>query len=521
MVEKFFWADAIADKIIKEKGNKKEYVCASGITPSGIVHIGNFREVITTDLVVRALKERGKKVRFIYSWDDFDRFRKVPPNVPKEFEKYLGMNVSEVPSPSGAKNPADFGSTKSEAAHSRRTGKDFVGKGSYAEHFEKEFEKSLEKVDIKPELIRQSVMGKKCVYAPLIKKAIEKRKEIMEILNKYRKEPLEDDWMPIGVYCEKCKKDSTKILNAEGYFIEYQCECGFRNKIDFRKKGIVKAHWRVDWPIRWGYEKVDFEPSGIDHSVYGGSRMTGNEISKNIFDYNPPVDQLYEWVKLKGGKEFSSSAGNVLTLNEVEEIYEAEVLRYLFVSQKPRTAFQISFDNDVIKIYDDYDALEEKYYDGKADPKEKKVYEFSKLKIDKKKPERLSFRNLIAFVQAGKIEELNKNDKARAEKVKNWLEKYAGDDMKFEIQEKIKIKPTGKEKQALIELRKSLESKDYTEEELFNEFYLICEKLEIKNTEFFDIAYRAIINKERGPRLANLILVAGKDKIIKLLKQIK
>ena len=49
MADKFFWADALADRVIKEKGNKKEYVCASGITPSGIVHIGNFREVITTD----------------------------------------------------------------------------------------------------------------------------------------------------------------------------------------------------------------------------------------------------------------------------------------------------------------------------------------------------------------------------------------------------------------------------------------------------------------------------------------
>ena len=29
-------------------------VAAAGITPSGVVHIGNFREVITVDLVVRA-----------------------------------------------------------------------------------------------------------------------------------------------------------------------------------------------------------------------------------------------------------------------------------------------------------------------------------------------------------------------------------------------------------------------------------------------------------------------------------
>ena len=494
MAEKFFWADALADRIIKEKGNKKEYVCASGITPSGSIHIGNFREVITTDLVVRALRDKGKKVRFIYSWDDFDRFRKVPSNVNKSFEKYLGMAVSEVPSPDG--------------------------KGSYAEYFEKEFEKSLEKVDIKPEFIRQELMNKKCKYSHLIKKAIDKRKEIMNILNKFRKEPLAKDWMPFTIYCEKCKKDSTKILNVDGYFIEYECKCGFKDKIDYRKKGIVGMRWRIDWPARWSYEHVDFEPGGIDHGVYGGSYMTGKDIVKEVYDFEAPIYQIYEWVKIKGGKEFSGSSGNALTLNDVEEIYEPEVLRYLFVGQKPKTGFQISFDNDVIKIYDDYDTLEKKYFEGKANQKEKRFYEFSKLKIDKKKPDKLSFRNLIAFVQAGKVDKLNKNNKIRAEKVRNWLEKYAEDDMKFEIQDKIKIKPSGKDKIALIELRKSLERKDYTEEELFNEFYLICEKLGIKNTEFFNIAYNVIINKAKGPRLANLILIAGKDKIIKLLKQL-
>ncbi|GAI81585.1 unnamed protein product, partial [marine sediment metagenome] len=63
MAEKFFWADQIADRIIKERGKKKEYVCASGIGVSGTLHIGNFRDAITTDLVARALKDKGKKAR--------------------------------------------------------------------------------------------------------------------------------------------------------------------------------------------------------------------------------------------------------------------------------------------------------------------------------------------------------------------------------------------------------------------------------------------------------------------------
>ena len=496
MAEKFFWADQVADRIIKEKGAKKEYVCASGITPSGTIHIGNFREVITTDLVVKALEAKGKKVRFIYSWDDFDRFRRVPKNVPKNYEKYVGMALSDIPSP-------------------------FEKNKSYAQYFEKEFEEQLKKVGIKPEFIYQNQMNKKCKYAKLLKIAIDKKKEIVEILNKYRKEALSKDWWPVVVYCEKCHKDSTKIIDIKGYEIEYKCACGHRGKFDFRKKGIVSVKWRVDWPMRWKYEGVDFEPGGIDHSVYGGSFTTSKEIVREIFKGEPPIYQFYDWVKIKGGKEFSSSKGNVTTVNDVLEVYEPEILRYLFVGTKPKTGFQISFDNDVMKIYEDYDNLERKYYDKEADKREKRIYELSRLNISKKKPEKLSFRHLITLVQVGKINDLNKESKQRAEKVKNWLDKYAGEDMKFSVQDKIKIKLSNPEKQAMIALKKALSSEDYTEEELFNEFYNICKQANIENKDFFKTAYEIIIGKTKGPRLASLILAIGKNKVIKLLEKIK
>ncbi len=496
MSEKFFWADQIAENIIKQKGNKKEYVCASGITPSGQIHIGNFREIITTDMVVRALRDKGKKVRFIYSWDDYDRFRKVPVNIDPSFEKYLGMPVSEVPSPTGKKGE------------------------SYAKFFEKDFEKSLKKVFIEPEYIYQNEMNKKCKYAKLIKKALDKKEIIRKILNKYRREPLKKDWLPLTLYCEKCYKDSTKILNIKDYEITYECACGHKDKIDFRKKGLIKLQWRVDWPMRWTYEKVDFEPGGADHSAAGGSFDTGKQIAKEVFNYPAPMYQMYEWIKIKGGKAFSSSIGNILTLDDVEEIYEPEVLRYLFCGTKPKSAFQISFDLDVIKIYEDFDALERKYFERKVNKMQKRMYEMSVVNIPKKQPKRVSFRHLITLVQLKKTKDLNEVSKKRAEKVKNWLDKYADENMKFEIQEKIKFPFSGKEKKALIELREALKTKEFSAEELFNEFYTICEKINIKNTEFFRAAYQAIIGKEKGPRLAEFILLIGKDKIIKLLEQL-
>ncbi len=60
-----------------------------------------------------------------------------------------------------------------------------------------------------------------------------------------------------------------------------------------------------------------------------------------------------------------------LSLKDVLEVYTPEVTRFLFAATKPNTEFSISFDLDVIKIYEDYDKFERIYY-GVEDVKEEK-----------------------------------------------------------------------------------------------------------------------------------------------------
>ena len=98
------WAEKLADKIIKRNPDKEEYVCAAGISPSGSIHIGNFRDIATSLFVAKALVKKGKKARLLFSWDEYDRFRKVPVNVKavdpeNEFEKYIGLPYTSVPNP--------------------------------------------------------------------------------------------------------------------------------------------------------------------------------------------------------------------------------------------------------------------------------------------------------------------------------------------------------------------------------------------------------------------------------------
>ncbi|PSH02226.1 MAG: hypothetical protein BRC26_01630, partial [Nanohaloarchaea archaeon QH_8_44_6] len=114
-----FWSDQLAFGVTRKFPDRDVYVCASGISPSGTVHAGNFREIVTTDFVVKSLDNMDEKVRFIYSWDDYDRFRKVPENVPDEWEQYIGLPLSKVPDPEGCHE-------------------------SYAEHFESKLEEQLE-----------------------------------------------------------------------------------------------------------------------------------------------------------------------------------------------------------------------------------------------------------------------------------------------------------------------------------------------------------------------------------------
>jgi len=515
-----FWADQIARKIVSERGNKKQYVCAAGITPSGTIHIGNFREIITVDIVARALRDLGKKVRFIYSWDDYDRLRKVPKNVPdrKKTEGFLLRPIIKTPDPWGCHK-------------------------SYAEHFEKEVEEALPSLGIEPEFISQAGMYGRCAYTEEIKVALKKKAKIMEILNKYRKEPLAKDWMPIRIYCEKCGYESTKPESWDGgYVVSYSCRCGHRGTLDFSRKGLAKLPWRVDWPMRWSYEKVDFEPGGKEHSTPGGSRTVGAEISKQVYGYEPPVYQMYDFIILSSGGKMSSSEGNLLSIKQVTGIYMPEVLRFLFAGTKPKREFAIPVDEDIFKVYEDFYQTERVYYrKEKADKKTRtqkgRIYELSCIgKPAKAMPVQVNFRHAVTLMNiyqdAGralsKMKEsmkMGKPDEERCRRIlecaKNWTGRHAPDRFRFELQETPKARLDAKEKEAILMLVDALENEKLDEESLFNRFYDICKKAGIKNTDFFRAVYRVLIAQEQGPRLAPFILAIGREKAAKILRQVK
>ncbi|QQO11286.1 lysine--tRNA ligase [Breznakiella homolactica] len=518
------WADQAAEKVIREKGEKDIYTCASGITPSGTVHIGNFREIISVDLVARALRDMGKRVRFIYSWDDYDVFRKVPKNMPnqEELEKYLRFPITMVPDPFGAEE-------------------------SFARHNEVEVEQTLPKVGIHPEFIYQAKQYRSSKYAMGIRKALEQKEELKTILDKFRDEEhkIQGEWWPISVFCDNCNRDDTDIDSWDNeWAVAYHCNlCGHSETVDLRTAKAVKLGWRVDWPMRWEHEKVDFEPAGKDHHSQGGSFDTARHVCKDVYEWDAPVTFRYDFIGTKGtpGK-MSSSKGNVINLDTILRVYTPEVTRFLFAGTRPNTEFTISFDLDVIKIYEDYDKTEriawkvEPAKDEAAYEKTRRIYELSQTgEMPEKMPYQIPFRHLCNLIQIADgdidktiadLEGISHSQipafRQRCECAKYWVQECAPEDFKFQL------RPAGEtadlsdaEKAAVRSLRDEVVGKieSFADDKACAEaIYKVAENHSMDGKALFRAAYQALVGKDQGPRLANFLRSISKDRLLGILK---
>lgn len=523
------WADQTAARIVRTCGEQPVYTVASGITPSGKVHIGNFREVITVDMVARALTAIGKKVRFIYSWDNFDTFRKVPSNLPEQdmLKDNLRRSIARIPDPYGTDD-------------------------NYARHNTRIFEEELKSVGIEPEFIYQEAEYKKGVYAEQIRYALENKDKIRAILNEHRSTPLADTWEPTSIYCSACGKDDMHFHRYNGEWdYEYHCKnCGLQEVVDLRESGDIKLDWRTDWPMRWAYEKVDFEPGGKDHSSQGGSYDTGKEIVKQLWDREAPQYLQYDFVMIKGqGAKMSSSKGNTIVVSEALKVYSPEMLRWIFAVNRPNHDFSIAFDSDVIKIYDEYDKFERTAIEeteatgGKKWPTLRRTFELSAISDvppagSEPAPKRPAFRELCNRLQMcdRDIErtyerfyqdDIPAKDRQafieRSERALFWLANHAEDRFRYEVNTtpRTDVPLPGKLPEAVDKLKDILQSAEFdsiSPEDLNQKIYDdIVRGVGIDAKEFFQAVYQKLICRDQGPRLPSFLKELGRDRVLPLL----
>ncbi|KQL42105.1 lysyl-tRNA synthetase [Bacillus sp. FJAT-25509] len=515
------WAYKIANQLIEKYPNKETYVCASGISPSGSVHIGNFREIITTYFVVKALNNLGKKTRFIFSWDDFDRFRKVPNNIDPTFHHFIGKAYSNIPDPFGC--------------HS-----------TFAEHFEKEFEHSLSELGIEVEFIYQSQEYKSGRYNVDIIHALEKRKEIYDILIKFKtsvpNERERNDFYPITLYCESCKKDDTTITryNEELKILDYQCKCGFSNQLSVEVANNIKLNWKIDWAMRWMKEDVVFEPGGRDHSSETGSYNVSKEIAKAIFDYDAPHYTPYEFIGIKGqNQKMSSSSGNLITPAELLEIYLPEVILFMFAKYKPTAAFNIGLDEDVIKNYSEFERYQSNYIDKSLQDLDIcQSVEFAHFGIiNKKHPKFNHVASILPlvnynvdllqdiFVHNGENYSAKEIEKI-SQMAEYWIKNYypqkniiVNDKQAIEFYHSL----TEEQQYWLKNLCDYLlNNKHQDQTELMTELYSICyhddkKVMKANQKTFFTMIYQLVLNRTSGPPIPLLFQAVNKIQLINLL----
>lgn len=513
------WAFQIAEKLIEKYPAKNVFTCASGISPSGSVHIGNFREIVTTFFVVKALESLGKKTRFIFSWDDFDRLRKVPQNVASTYESYIGMPYSEVPSPSG--------------------------KGSYAQYFEKQLEDSLQAFGIEPQFIYQSIEYRSGRYLSHIQTAMKKRREIYDILMRFKtEEPAieeREDFYPLSLYCQSCNKDTTTITSFDENSgnLEYRCICGNKDMQTLMHSNNLKLNWKVDWAMRWMAEDVIFEPGGRDHSSATGSYNVSKVMAKEIFQYEAPEYIAYEFIGLKGTKEkMFSSSGNVITPNELLKVYIPELILFMFAKYKPSSAFNIGLDEDVLRNYSEFERYRTSYERGTLTDEDIKIsLELAGVKGINRQPnfnQVAGIFPLIDFKMNALQTSLRQNGddftkkeiKPISDRVSYWIKHWNQQRLvKINQERNTTYYKTLSQKQneKIDQLAKLLSTEQtLTGDALLSRIYALChhenkKKMRECQKKLFEDVYQLLINEDNGPRFPILFSAIGREKVIELL----
>ncbi|MEU4898743.1 lysine--tRNA ligase [Streptomyces sp. NPDC044780] len=564
------WVSRFADEVIAEAERRapgKPIVCASGLSPSGPIHLGNLREVMTPHLVADEIRRRGYECVHILSWDDYDRYRKVPAGIDPSWSEHIGKPLTSVPAPPGSTYP------------------------NWAEHFKAPMIEALRQLGIEFHGISQTEKYTSGAYREQILHAMRHRREIDAVLDRYRtkdkpgaKKPAkqqqkpvdeaelaaaegsgaaaEDDgsagaagYYPYKPYCSVCERDLTTVTSYDDETTElaYTCVCGHGETVLLSEHDRGKLVWKVDWPMRWAYEGVVFEPSGVDHSSPGSSYVVGGQIVREVFGGQQPIGPMYAFVGISGMAKMSSSKGGVPTPADALEIMEAPLLRWLYARRRPNQSFKIAFDQEIQRTYDEWDALERKITESTAQPADAAAYSRATRTAAGELPSTprpLPYRTLASVVDITTghdeqtlriLSELDPDNpvksleetRPRLDKAERWITTQVPADQRTRVRDE----PDAERLAALGEteresLRLLLDGLDdhWSLDGLTTLVYGVPKiqaglspdakptpELKVAQRSFFALLYTLLVGRDTGPRLPTLLLAVGADRVRKLL----
>jgi len=305
-------------------------------------------------------------------------------------------------------------------------------------------------------------------------------------------------------------------FSATAETVSYECDCGASGDLPFAGGG--KLVWRIDWPARWGLLGVTVEPFGKDHATRGGSYDTGKRIMSEVFGGQAPFPIPYEWIRLKGKGDMSSSRGNVLSITHMLEVVPPEVLRYLVIRERPSKA--ISFDPGLplLQLVDEFDDNTQKRRDARS-------VELSR--AGGFEPVGVPFKHLVVVAQAvgfdvqKMVESLRRNGfpglsksalDQRVPYARRWLESFAPEDVKFSVQEKLPqaAKSLDDTQRRFLSGLSSRLVEGMEGEAIHQAIYETAGEFEdTKPGHLFQAIYLSLLGKPRGPRAGWFIAVLG------------
>jgi lysyl-tRNA synthetase class 1 len=561
------WVSRLADEVIAEAERRapgKPIVCASGLSPSGPIHLGNLREVLMPHFVADEIRRRGRSCTHLLSWDDYDRFRKVPAGTDPSWAKHIGKPLTSVPAPAGSPYP------------------------NWAEHFEAPMRSALAELGVEVHDISQTARYTSGAYREQILLAMRERARIDAILTPHRTKAraapggrppaspdvtaaaaaaagsgaaTEDDgataagYFPYKPYCSVCDRDETTVVSYDDSTtdLSYVCACGHTETLRLSEHNRGKLVWKVDWPMRWAYEGVVFEPSGVDHTSPGSSFDVGSRIVKDVFGREPPIGPMYAFVGITGMAKMSSSRGAVPTPTDALEIMEAPVLRWLYARRRPNQSFKVAFDHEIYRLYDEWDTLDRTVAAGSATPLEAAAHRrATRIATDRlpTTPRPLPYRMLTSIldITAGNQEQtlrilrdLDPDDRIgtldevrpRLDRAQAWVDTQMPPDRRTRVRDEPDLELLASLGEAeRKQLRLLLDGLDrrWSLEGLTELVYGVPKlsaglpldaqptpELKVAQRAFFASLYRLLIGRDTGPRLSTLLLAIGADRVRKLL----
>ncbi len=552
------WVTRAADEAVRHAGPDAEIVtCSSGVSPSGRVHLGNMREFLTVHFVADELRRRGVPVRHLHVWDDYDRFRKVPVGIDAAYAEHIGKPLSAVPDP-------------------------WECHPSWADHYKEPLRDALHAMGIEMDEISQTERYRSGFYRADVLHAVRHRDEIEQVLARYRTrkvavdaasdqeaEALADSVaeadedgdasgalarFPFKPYCRGCGRDTTTVTayDDDTTDLSYTCDtCGESYVTNLATQDEGKLVWKVDWPMRWAKEHVDFEPAGMDHATPGSSFTVGHELVESVFGMARPSWFGYAFVGFAGVQKMSSSAGGAPTAEDALRILEPPILRWLYVRRSYKQAFDIDFGPEVVRLYDEWDALARKAADPAKRDLQVLAYERAAATATVALPTAevvVPFRTLssVADVTAGSAEQISRiigdigyphrgveELEPRLSKAMAWTAEY----VPAEDRTNVRSEPD-RERLASLTQRESTwltllldQLGDAADLDLVTALVYGVPKLargltvddaptdEVKadQRDFFRLLYQLLVAADRGPRLPTLVMALGADKVRSLL----